>query len=79
MHNIRFDYIENIGEEYCKRMEELRAMYIELDLAIQEMEDDENCDQECGAQRTISITRTKLEESLHYAIKSLCLIGENTH
>lgn len=76
MQNIRLDFISNIENDYLARMAELRAMYIDLDLAIQELEDDENFEHESGAMRTISLARTHLETSLQYAIKSLCLIGE---
>jgi hypothetical protein len=76
MQNIRLDFISNIENDYLTRMAELRAMYIDLDLAIQELEDDENFEHESGAMRTISLARTHLETSLQYAIKSLCLIGE---
>lgn len=76
MQNIRLDFICNIEADYLKRMGELRAMYIDIDLAIQELEDDENFSHDSGAMRTISIARTHLETSLQYAIKSLCLIGE---
>ena len=76
MQNIRLDFITNIASEYTSRMAELRAMYINLDLAVCEIEDDVDFNHECGALRTIALARTHLEISLQYAIKSLCLVGE---
>ena len=76
MQKIRLDFITNIASEYTARMAELRAMYIELDMAICEIEDDEGFDHETAALRTIALARTHLETSLQYAIKSLCLVGE---
>lgn len=76
MQNIRLDFISNIEEDYLLRMGDIRAMYIDLDLAIQEIEDDESVDRDCGVMRTVALARTHLEISLQYANKSLCLAGE---
>jgi len=76
MPNIRLDFISNIEDVYVQRMKELRAMYIDLDLALSEIEEDQMFDKNPGAMRTISLARTHLETSLMYAIKSLCIIGE---
>jgi len=76
MQRIRLDYIQNIEPEYTERMRELRMMFIEIDMALQEIEDDTQFNSESGALRTLSLARTHLETSCMYGIKSLCLVGE---
>jgi len=77
MQSLRLDYIANINQRYLDKIREIRKMYIDLDLALQEFEDDENFSAECGAVRSVSIARTHLETSSMYANKALCLMGEN--
>lgn len=79
MQNIRLDYIVSIDPEYRERMGQMRRMYIDLDLAVQEIEDNETTDRDCAITRTIELARTHLEISMHYAIKSLSLAGEKTN
>jgi len=76
MQCIRLDYIQDIEHEYTERMRELRSMFIDLDMALMEIEDDDRFNPESGALRTLALARTHLETSSMYAIKSLCLTGE---
>lgn len=71
----RLDFISNIESEYIKKMTSLRKEFIAIDALLFNMQSDVNFKNE-GAARCISLARTKLEEALHYGIKSLCIMGE---
>lgn len=72
--DIRLDYISNIRDTSIWRMTELRKQFIALDEDLKRICDDMGGD---GAGlRAISIARTHLETGLQFAIKSLCILGE---
>lgn len=70
----RLDFITNIEETSINQMTSLRAKFIELDQELQNLGLDPYLDSTSG--RTLAISRTNLETSLMYAIKTLCLLGE---
>lgn len=69
--NIRLDYINKFEEGTYEKLEDLRRVYINLDLALQTILPLKNIDP--ALERAIALARTHLEESLMYGIKSLCL------
>ena len=78
MQDIRLDFISDIRPEMIKAMTVVRRMFLDLDSELQCF-DEFNCHEENvgAAMRSVSIARTHIETSLQYAIKALCLIGEN--
>ncbi|QHJ76053.1 MAG: hypothetical protein [Bacteriophage sp.] len=73
--DIRLDFISNIDPEVVDEMTALRSQFIMLDQKLQKITDDMNGDS--AGLRAIALARTNLEISLQYAIKSLCIQGEN--
>lgn len=72
--DIRLDFITNIDTVVVNEMSALRAQFIMLDEKLQKISDDMNGDS--AGLRAIALSRTNLEISLQYAIKSLCILGE---
>jgi len=70
----RLDFITNIEQTFINQMSAIRAKFIELDQELQAMGLDPFLDS--TSSRTLAISRTNLETSLMYAIKTLCLLGE---
>lgn len=73
----RLDFISDIKPGAIDKMKNIRKMYIALDEIIQIQE--VKCEQENikAGVRTAELARMNLETSLQYAIKTLCLLGEN--
>ena len=77
MRDLRLDWISNIEQPALDLMTDIRAKYIALDQAIQDLEKTyPQIDNEAVSGRTIALGRTNLETSLQFIIKSLCLAGE---
>ncbi len=55
-------------------MARLRAEYIEIDKVLCHFDD--KLEGSAAGKRAIALARTNLEISLQYAIKSLCILGE---
>lgn len=73
--DIRLDFITGIDDEFINMMTKARADFIKMDNELRAL-----CDmpeaQKDGVQRCLSIARTHIETACQYAIKSLCLMGE---
>lgn len=69
------DFITKIDQEFINTMTTLRKQFIDLDYVLRGMSILEEAKKE-GVSRCLSLARTKLEEALHYGIKSLCIMGE---
>lgn len=72
----KLDFITNIDPEYVDMMNNLRKEFIGLDVRIRLLGSLDDSKKE-GAARCLSIARTNLESACMYAIKSLCIMGEN--
>ena len=72
--DIRLDFITKICPEAIERMTALRAEFIEIDKKLQQISDE--MDGDSAGLRSVSLARTHLETGLQYAIKSLCILGE---
>lgn len=72
----RLDFITAIDPEYIQSMTTLRKEFIKLDDKLRQLGSIDDAEKE-GVSRCLSLSRTKLEEALHYGIKSLCIMGEN--
>lgn len=72
----RLDFISDIQPGAIEKMKEIREMFIALDKIITIQ--GEKCQSEniAAGVRTASLSRTHLETSLQFAIKTLCLLGE---
>lgn len=83
MSNYRLDYITKFKPGTVEKMTELRAKYIELEREIRSLRDELYVDDWISNPNVIQIARTydqaftHLETSLMYAIKMLCLLGED--
>lgn len=83
MSNYRLDYISKFKPGTVERMSELRARFIELEREILKLHDDFQCGDWINNSNVIQIGRTykqaitHLETAQMYAIKMLCLIGED--
>lgn len=73
--DIRLDFITNIEPSVINEMTALRAQFILLDEKLQKISDDMNGDS--AGLRAIALARTHIEQSCMYAIKSLCILGED--
>ena len=71
---MRLDYIGKFKPHYIDLMTEMRALYVDRDKMLEHMLQDPNMNPE--AARTLALARTKNEEGCMYAIKTLCLLGE---
>lgn len=75
MQDIRLDFISNIDPEYITAMTTLRKEFIKLDEKLSQLGDIDDAKKD-GVQRCLSIARTNIETACQYAIKALCLCGE---
>lgn len=71
----RLDFMTGIDPQFIDMMSQLRQDFIMLDSKLRVMSSMEPAERE-GVARCLSLARTKLEEALHYGIKSLCIMGE---
>ena len=69
-------FITNIDPQFIDMMSQLRQEFIMLDSKLRVMSSLEPFKEREGVARCLSLARTKLEEALHYGIKSLCIMGE---
>lgn len=77
--NNRLDFIKHIEDDAIEMMEDIRAMFINLDEKIVDFEEaypDISNGQNYAAARAASLARTHLEIALQFTIKALCLCGE---
>lgn len=79
----RLDFITNIDPQFIDMMIQLRQDFIMLDEKLRIFSSLEPFNQKEGVARCLSLSRTKLEEALtkleealHYGIKSLYIMGE---
>lgn len=72
--NNRLDYISKFNDTSVDCMTEIRMQYEMLDARIRDFLD--IMDEKEGSARCAALARTHLETSLMYAIKTLCLLGE---
>lgn len=68
-------FITSIDPQFIDMMSQLRQDFIMLDSKLRTISSLEPAERE-GVTRCLSLARTKLEEALHYGIKSLCIMGE---
>lgn len=74
--DIRLDFITKINPIAIGEMTELRRIFIAMDDHLKVVADTlENMKKPAG-QRTIALARTNLETALQFAIKSICIMGE---
>jgi hypothetical protein len=73
---IRLDFISDIDPKYLKASADLRKEFIALDRKLRELSIHPDAKKE-GASRCLSLARTNMETACMYAIKSLCIMGEN--
>jgi hypothetical protein len=74
--DIRLDSISNIDHEFIKVMTQYRKRFIELDNDLRGLGILSESKKE-GAARCLSIARTNIETACMYAIKAICIMGEN--
>jgi len=74
--DIRLDFITNINPATVLEMTELRKKFIEIDEHLKIIADTLEEMKKPSGQRTIALARTNLETGLQFAIKSLCIMGE---
>ena len=74
--DIRLDFISKINPMTIAEMTELRKQFIEIDEHLKIIADTLESQKKEAGQRTIALARTNLETSLQFAIKSLCIMGE---
>lgn len=74
--DIRLDYIDKIDPEAVEQMTRVRGIFMKIDDMLKIISDVFQLDGNSAGLRTVAISRTNLETSLQYAIKSLCLMGE---
>lgn len=72
--DIRLDFINKINPEFINKMTEIRNKFIVLDNELRKINDEMNGDS--AGLRAIALARTHIETSCMYAIKSLCIAGE---
>ncbi len=72
--DIRLDFIRNINQTEIERMTEIRKKFIALDDELK-LITDQLFDKAAG-QRVVALARTNLEIACQFAIKSLCILGE---
>lgn len=75
--DIRLDFINNIKPVAIQEMGELRKTFISIDTQLRAISDTLESMKKPAGQRTIALARTNLEIALQYAIKSLCIMGED--
>lgn len=76
----RLDFISDIDSDAIEQMTELRKKFIELDeeiINLSERYPDHFNGLNPAAARAASLARTHIEIGLQFAIKTLCLCGEN--
>lgn len=74
--DIRLDFIKKINPLTIHEMSAIRAKFIEIDDHLKEISDTLQGMEKPAGQRTIALARTHLETGLQFAIKSLCIMGE---
>lgn len=72
----RLDYFSYFKPGTVEKMTDIRAKYIELEKALEDIAPDIFTSDICNPNRTYHEALTHLEQSQMYAIKMLCLIGE---
>lgn len=72
--DIRLDYISKFKEGIVDEMAMTRTHYILMYDLLKRLE---NSAQDPAAKRAVALAVTHLEQSSMYAIKALCLIGED--
>lgn len=70
----RLDFITNIQPAYIKSMTTIREEFIALENKIKSIGDNTT---DSSVLRCVSISRTHIETALQYAIKALCIMGED--
>lgn len=72
------NHLEHMGkfknEIYVLRMDVMRKEFIKLDNELREIVEDEEVNPH--AMRTVALARTHLETALQYAIKTICILGQ---
>lgn len=68
-------FITKIDPQFIDMMTQLRQDIIVLDAKLCAISGLGSAQRD-GVNRCLSLARTKLEEALHYGIKSLCIMGE---
>jgi hypothetical protein len=74
--DIRLDFISNINPASVLEMTILREKFIKLDEHLKVIADTLDAMKKRSGLRSIALARTHLETGLQYAIKSLCIMGE---
>lgn len=74
--DIRLDFITKINPLTIEEMNLLRKDFIAIDEHLQIIADKLESMKKPAGQRTIALARTHLETGLQFAIKSLCIMGE---
>ena len=74
--DIRLDFITKINPVTILEMTELRQRFIEIDEHLKAVADTLGEMKKPAGLRTIALARTHLETGLQFAIKSLCIMGE---
>ena len=83
MSDYRLDYISKFKPGTVEKMTELRAKYIELEKEILRLQGELSLEDWVNSKNMLHIARTcdeamtHLETSQMYAIKMLCLLGED--
>lgn len=76
--DIRLDFIQKINPVYIEKMTLIRKLFIELDNSLMPMADEAQSKNLPAAARTVALARTANESACQSAIKSLCILGEET-
>lgn len=76
---MRLDFIRDIKNDYVDQMTAIRAKFIELDKELCKIQTEANDRGEFNGERVVAVARMNVETALHYAIKSLCILGEVKH
>jgi len=74
--DIRLDFIENINPLTIQEMTVLRSEFIAIDNRLKIIADSLSEMKKPAGLRTVALARTHLETGLQFAIKSLCILGE---
>jgi hypothetical protein len=74
--DIRLDFITKINPITIHEMTAIRKAFMEIDDHMKVISDTLEELKRPAGQRTIALARTHLETSLQFAIKSLCIMGE---
>lgn len=76
--DIRLDFIQKINPAYIEKMTEIRKGFIAVDELLKSFADEAQTRNLGAAARTVALARTANESACQSAIKSLCILGEET-